>query len=60
MTPDRELLFFINETQVGSGPSNIPENVYAFVDLPYNYGDSVKLIPDLMEVIPDLIEVRNK
>ena len=50
VTPERELLFFLNEKRLGVGTATTTEAVYGFIELHGLPGESVRLIPDLREV----------
>ena len=50
VTPERELIFFLNGRQIGTGTATTSGAVFAFCDVGGFEGDSVRLIPDLREV----------
>ena len=59
VTPERELIFFLNGRQIGTGTATTREAVYVLCEIHFGCrGDSVKLIPDLRDVTTVLPKVR--
>ena len=50
VTKQRELSFYVNGKLVGVVATEVPNEVYGFVDLHFSFSLPVELIPDVQEV----------